>query len=62
MKWLLMIYVLSVGQYQESHISAQNCYDAMLEAQLVRGDDLWTALCISPDDTVEFQISKELGP
>ena len=62
MKWLLVVYILSYGQYQESHISAQDCHDAALEAQLVLGSDLWVAKCYGPDDEVTAQISTDIGP
>ena len=62
MKYLLVLYILSSGIYEEKHISAIDCNDALLEAYLVKGKDLWSAVCVGPDDKVTSQISKELGP
>jgi hypothetical protein len=62
MKWLLVIYFLSSGLYQEPHISAVDCNDALIEATLVKGNELWSAVCVGPDDEVTSQVSKELGP
>lgn len=60
--YTLLVYLLSYGFYQEDHISARSCHEAMIEAQLVRGPDLWTATCVGPDDEITEQISKDIGP
>lgn len=62
MGWTLLLYILSYGFYQEHHISARSCEDAMIEARLVRGPDLWSATCVGPDDEIVAQINGELGP
>jgi hypothetical protein len=60
--WTLVLYILSSGIYEEKHISAVDCNDALLEAYLVKGSELWSAVCVGPDDEVTAQISRELGP
>ena len=62
MKWLLVIYFLNTGLYQEPHLSAIDCNDALIEASLVKGNDLWSAVCIGPDDEVTSQTSTDMGP
>jgi hypothetical protein len=46
MSWTLVIYFLSSGLYQEPHISAVDCNDALIEATLVKGNELWSAVCV----------------
>jgi hypothetical protein len=62
MTWTLVIYILSTGLYQEKHISAVSCNDALIEASIVKGRELWSAVCVGPDDEVTSQISTDIGP
>jgi hypothetical protein len=60
--WTLVLYVLSSGIYEEKHISAIDCNDALIEAQIVKGKELWSGVCTGPEDIVTSQISSEIGP
>lgn len=60
--WTLVLYVLSSGIYEEKHISAIDCNNALLEASIVKGSDIWSAVCVGPDDEVTAQISTDIGP
>lgn len=62
MKWTLVLYILATGLYQEKHISAVSCNEALIEASIVKGHELWSAVCVGPDDEVISQISRDLGP
>lgn len=56
MKYLLIIIFLTSGQYTEKFSTLENCHDAMVEAQLVKGNDVWSALCAGPDDEVYAEL------
>ena len=60
--WTLILYVLSSGLYEEKHISARDCEDALIEAHIVKGLELWSGVCVGPDDLVTSQISADIGP
>lgn len=55
MRFFLVIYLLSTGIYFEPHSSERDCNEALIEAQLVKGEDLWGGMCIEPD-TDKFEI------
>lgn len=57
----LVLYVLSSGMYQERFATSEDCKDAMIEANLVQGTELWSAVCVSPDEEVYVQLGG-LGP
>lgn len=62
MKYILMIYFLSSGFYSEKHISAQSCNDALIEATLVKGADLWTGVCVGPGDDYVATAERDIAP
>lgn len=62
MKWLLLIIFLSSGVYEEKHISAESCIDAIHEANIVKGKDVWSASCFGPDDQVIATAVEDIGP
>lgn len=61
MKFLLIIYFLSTGQYTQTFATAEDCHDVLVEAQVVKGPDIWTAVCVGPDDNVFVSIG-EMAP
>jgi len=48
--YLLMIYLISTGLYTEPHATFESCNDALIEAQLVKGEDFWGGTCVEPED------------
>lgn len=62
MKWILTIYLLSSGMYQERFISAQDCQDTLLLTHVLNGANLWTGICTGPDDEVSMRITTDIGP
>ena len=61
MKWLLVAYFLSSGQYTQEFATLEDCEGVMIEAQIVKGPDLWPAVCVGPDDQVAVSFG-ELAP
>lgn len=61
MTWLFIAYFLSSGQYTQKFATYQDCHDVLVEAQIVKGPDLWSAVCVGPDDQVALSIG-ELAP
>ena len=59
MKYLLIAYFLSSGQYTQSFATAQDCFDVLTEARLVKGPDLWSAICVGPDEDVFLSVGQE---
>ena len=63
MKWILVAYFLSSGFYSEKFVTERDCQDALIEAGLVRGHDLWSAVCTDDarglDDVVA---DRDIGP
>jgi hypothetical protein len=62
MKFLLVVYLLSSGYYQEPHISAEDCEDTLKLTEVLYGTDLWSGVCIGPDDEVTMKIMTDIGP
>lgn len=62
MKYTLIAYFLLSGQYTQQFATLDDCNDVMIEAQLVKGPDLWTALCLGPEDEVLISMQRDLGP
>ena len=63
MNWLLILYVLSTGFYSEKFITSQDCNEALMEAQILKGPDIWSAVCVGPDDeTIPSVVTKDIGP
>jgi hypothetical protein len=58
--FLLVLYLLGSGMYQERFATSEDCKDAMIEANIVKGIDLWSAVCVSPDEEVYVQLG--VGP
>ena len=61
MKWLFVAYFLSSGQYTQEFATLEDCEGVMIEAQIVKGPDMWTAVCVGPDDQVAVSFG-ELAP
>lgn len=57
--WLLTIYFLSSGLYSETFVSAIDCNDVLIEAQMLKGKDVWTAICTGPDDEIFSRITNK---
>jgi len=62
MKFLLIAYFLSSGQYTQEFATLDDCENVMIEAQIVKGPDLWTAVCVGPQDEVLISMQRDLGP
>ncbi len=62
MKFLLIAYFLSSGQYRQEFFTLDDCNDVIIEAQIVKGSDMWTAACYGPEDEVLISVSRDLGP
>lgn len=56
MKWTLVCFFLSTGQYTQDFMTYQDCYDVLVEAEMVKGTDLFSAVCIGPDDQVAVSV------
>lgn len=54
--WLLVAWFMSSGQYTQSFSNYQDCYDVLAEAQIVKGSDLFSGVCIGPDDEVAVSV------
>jgi hypothetical protein len=59
MKYLLVAYFLSSGQYTQSFATHDDCKDVLIEASIMKGPDLWSAVCVGPDDDVYASIGQE---
>lgn len=62
MKFLLIIYLLSSGYYQERHVSEESCEDTLKLTHVLYGNDLWSGTCVGPDDEITMQISADIDP
>lgn len=62
MRSWLVVYLLSSGIYFEPHSSAESCNDAMIEARLVKGEDLWSGVCVEPEQTKFDIVRSEVEP
>jgi len=62
MKFILIIYLLSSGYYQEPHVSAEACEDTLKLTHVLYGNDLWSGVCMGPDDEVTLEITTDIGP
>lgn len=57
----LVLYLLSSGMYSERFATSEDCKDAMIEANLVKGMEIWSAVCVDPEDEVFAQVGG-IGP
>ena len=62
MKFLLIAYFLSSGQYTEKFASLDDCNNVIIEAQLVKGSDMWSAVCLGPENEILISAGADLGP
>ena len=62
MKFWLVIYLLSTGIYFEPHSTEEGCNDALIEARLVKGNDLWSGMCVDPSDGPTELVRREVEP
>lgn len=58
--FILTLYLLGSGLYQERFSTLENCKDAMIEANIVKGNDIWSAVCVSPDEEVYVQLGSNI--
>lgn len=58
MKWMLTIVFLSTGVYREPQISEQLCFEAMVEAELTKGRDIWSMTCVDSDDKITARFDR----
>ena len=59
--FILVLYLLGSGMYSERFATADDCKDAMIEANIVKGTEVWSAVCVSPDEEVYVQLGG-IGP
>ena len=52
MKYLLIIIFLSSGQYTQTYATLEDCHDGIIEAELIKGNEVWSAMCVGTDDEV----------
>lgn len=57
--YILLLVFLSSGPYTERFYNAQECREALMEAEITRGRDLWSGICSDKDDEVYAQIETE---
>lgn len=62
MKYMLIAYFLSSGQYRQEFFTLDDCNDVIIEAQLVKGGDLWSAVCVGPENEILISAGADLGP
>jgi hypothetical protein len=62
MKFLLIAYFLSSGQYTQQFATLNDCNDVIIEAQLTKGTDLWSAVCVDPENEILISAGADLGP
>lgn len=62
MKYILIAYFLSSGQYTQKFATLNDCNDVIIEAQLVKGEDLWNAVCVGPENEILISAGADLGP
>lgn len=62
MKFLLICYFLSSGQYTEKFATLDDCNDVLIEAQIVKGTDLWSVVCVGPENEILISAGADLGP
>jgi hypothetical protein len=62
MKWTLVLILLSFGQHTETFSTAEECQDVFLEALIVKGDDVFSAVCVGPENEILISAGADLGP
>ena len=62
MKYILIAYFLSSGQYTEKFATLDDCNNVIIEAQIVKGRDLWSAVCVGPENEILISAGADLGP
>lgn len=62
LKITLIAYFLSSGQYVERFATLNDCNDVIIEAQLVKGEDLWSAVCTGPENEILISAGVDIGP
>lgn len=57
--YILILVLLSSGPYSERFYNAQECKEALMEAELVKGREVWSGICADKDDDVYAQIETQ---
>lgn len=57
--YILILVLLSSGPYTERFFTADECKEALMEAELVKGRELWSGVCSDKDDDIYAQIETE---
>ncbi len=57
--YILILVLLSSGPYSERFFTAQECKEALMEAEITRGKDVWSGICSDKDDEVYAQIETQ---
>lgn len=50
--FVLVLYLLGSGIYSERFSTLEDCHDSIIEAQLIKGNDVWSAMCLGSDDEI----------